>query len=456
MSTIRRPNVIWVLADQLRGQALSLYGDPNVRTPNVDRLAHEGRHFPHAVSGTPLCTPARGSFLTGRYPHNSTAPTHDSPLDSSCPTVANVFRDAGYRTCYIGKWHLDGRERAVGEEPGYIEARTRIIPRDRRGGFQDWFGFEFSNRPFDTYVNVDGPDGSTTAEKVDGYQTDGLTDILLDWIERRDAEAPFFAVLSVEPPHSPYTAPADAMAGHTPAGIRFRPNVPEVDGIRRVAAAELAGYYAAIERLDHNLGRIREALDAAGIADDTYIVFFSDHGDLHGSHGQFRKTAPWNEAIRIPLVIGGPSIEHQELEYAEIDALVNHVDIAPTTLGLCGIAMPDWMEGHDFSPRVLEENWHDSPVPADEPDAVYLSLPIPTGHEHSVDREYRGIITRDGWKYVSLAEQPWLMFHLTDDPYEQVNLAHNPRWAVERARLNGQLAEWVARTGDTFAVPELA
>lgn len=454
MPTTKHPNVIWVLTDQLRGQALSLYGDPNVHTPNLDRLAHEGRHFPNALSGTPLCTPARGSFLTGRYPHHSTAPTHDSAFDSTRPTIAHVLEDAGYRTCYIGKWHLDGRERASSDEPGHIEARTRIIPPERRGGFQDWFGFEFSNRPFDTYVNVDEENG-TTVRKVEGYQTDGLTDILLDWIQRRDRDSPFFAVLSVEPPHSPYTAPAEAMRGHTPAGIRFRPNVPEVESVRRVASAELAGYYAAIERIDENVGRIRDALEAEGIADDTYIVFFSDHGDLHGSHGQFRKTAPWEEAIRVPLIVGGPSDEHQELDYAAIDSLVNHVDIAPTTLGLCGVAVPDWMEGHDYSPRVLQESWHDSPTPDDEPDAAYLSLPIPTGHEHSVDREYRGVITRDGWKYVCLEEQPWLMFHLSEDPYEQVNLAHNTRWAVERGRLNALLSEWVSRTGDTFRVPEL-
>lgn len=454
MSTTK-PNIIWIIADQLRGQALSLRGDPNVATPHLDRLAHEGSHFPAALSGTPLCTPARGSFLTGRYPHNSTAPTHDSPLDASRPTIATVLKGEGYDTCYIGKWHLDGRERAGASAEPHLEARTRVIPPERRGGFEHWFGFEYSNRPFDTWINVD-VDVETTVRKLDGYQTDALTDVLLDWVDDQAGTGhPFFAVLSVEPPHNPYIAPADSMYGHSAESIVFRPNVPDVESVRSVAGQELAGYYASIERIDDNVGRIREALDAAGIADNTYVFFFSDHGDLHGSHGQFRKTAPWEEAIRVPMIIGGPSREHQELAYSSIDSLVNHVDVAPTTLGLCGIEVPGWMEGYDYSSRVVEENWHDVEAPSDEPTSAYLSLPIATGHEHSVDREYRGIVTKDGWKYVCLEGQPWLMFNLLDDPFEQVNLALNTRWAAERARLHGMLVDWIARTGDTFALPEV-
>ena len=430
-------------------------GDPNVATPHLDRLAAEGSHFPSALSGTPLCTPARGSFLTSRYPHNSTAPTHDSPFDSAQPTIATVMKSEGYETCFIGKWHLDGRDRGDDTDDTHIEARTRIIPAGRRGGFERWFGFEFSNRPFDTWINVD-EDGRTVVKKLDGYQTDALTDLLLDWVDdRAAADNPFFAVLSVEPPHNPYIAPADSTRGHSAANVVFRPNVPNVRTVRDIAGPELAGYYASIERIDDNVGRIREYLRVSGLAESTYIFFFSDHGDMHGSHGQFRKTAPWEEAIRVPMIVGGPSREHQELAYSSIDSLVNHVDVAPTTLGLCGIGVPSWMEGYDYSRRLIDENWHDVEAPDDEPTSAYLSLPIATGHENSVDREYRGIVTKDGWKYVCLEGQPWLMFDLRDDPYEQVNLALNPRWAAERSRLQQILTEWIRSTGDTFALPDV-
>ena len=448
-----RPNIIWIIADQFRGQALSVRDDPNVSTPNLDRLAYEGVYFPQALSGTPLCTPARGSFLTGRYPHNSTAPTHDSPLDASRPTVATVLGEAGYDTCYIGKWHLDGvRPDADGEDE--TEARTRIIPPERRGGFSDWFGFEYSNRPYDTWVNED-VDGESGRRRLEGYQTDALTDILIDWVDQRgDDDGPFFAVLSVEPPHTPYIAPAEFAARHRATDIIFRPNVPDLPSVRHIAGRELAGYYAPIECVDQNVGRIRDVLADRGLAETTYVFFFSDHGDMHGSHGQFRKTAPWEEAIRVPLIIGGPSREHQELAYAAVDSVVNHVDLAPTTLGLCVVEVPEWMEGHDYSGRIREEHWHDSVPEAGEPDEAYLSLPIPTGHDHSIDRSYRGIVTRDGWKYVCLEHQPWLMFHLAEDPYEQVNLAHNALFAPERGRLQALLAEWIERTGDRFTLPD--
>ncbi|MCZ9340422.1 sulfatase-like hydrolase/transferase, partial [Streptomyces sp. TRM76130] len=174
--------------------------------------------------------------------------------------------------------------------------------------------------------------------RVPGYETDGLTDILLDWLgeqTRERAGQPFFAVLSVQPPHNPYTAPAEDMARHTPGEVRLRPNVPDVPRITERARRDLAGYYAAIERVDHNVGRVRAALDTLGLADRTYLVFLSDHGDLHGSHGQWHKTAPWEESIRIPFLIGGPSREHQYPNRPDVP--VNHVDIAPTTLGLCGL-----------------------------------------------------------------------------------------------------------------------
>jgi arylsulfatase A-like enzyme len=455
--TDRRPNVIWIIADQFRGQALSLRGDPNVTTPNLDRLAYEGTYFPNAISGTPLCTPARGAFITGRYPHNAGTLTHDDPLDPALPTVATVLRDDGYDTCYIGKWHLDGEQPGLDLADPANHARNRIIPKDRRGGFETWFGFEYSNRPYDTWVNVDTDEG-TVRRKLDGYQTDALTDILLDWVESRDdATDPFFAVLSVEPPHTPYVAPPEDAERHNPAHIQFRPNVPDLPHVRDISSVELAGYYAAIERIDANIGRIREMLAERGLTDDTYIFFFSDHGDLHGSHGQFRKTAPWEEAIRVPMIVGGPSTEHQNWNRSSAESLINHVDLAPTTLGLCGITVPDFMEGYDYSGRILEQAWtpHDAVVPPEEPNEAYISLPIPTKHPDSVDRPYRGIVTRDGWKYVCLEGQPWLLFDLNRDPFELVNLAHNSLHARHRDRLHGLLEEWVARTGDTFALPSL-
>jgi arylsulfatase A-like enzyme len=169
---------------------------------------------------------------------------------------------------------------------------------------------------------------------------------------------------------------------------------------------------------------------------------------MHGSHGQFRKTTPWEESTRIPFILGGTR-DRYRLRCGECDGLVNHVDIAPTTLGLCGIIPPDWMRGHDYSDQRRYGSTESMP------DSALLQCVIPTGHADSVDRTWRGIVTRDHWKYVVLEGQPWLMFNLNEDPYEQANLAHNTRYRAERRRLHERLAQWLADTDDAFALPAL-
>lgn len=456
---MRRPNVLWIFGDQMRAQAMSHRGDPNARTPNMDLLADEGMSFVNAVAGTPLCTPFRGSLVTGKYPHRSTAPGHDYSLSSDVQTIAHAFRENGYRTCWIGKWHLDGRrakELDLTKEEN--NSWLRIIPPERRGGFEDWWAYENNNAPFACWVNH-SKNGNTVPFRLPGYETDSLTDILIDWMTERvtkHKEQPFFASLSVQPPHDPYIAPEECMAKYDPSRIELRQNVPQVQWVTDVARKELVGYYAAIERLDWNLGCIRSALHELGIADDTYIIFFSDHGDLHGSHGQFRKTAPWEEAIRIPFIIGGPRLIYSDL--AKIRCPINHVDIAPTTLGLCGIEKPGSMDGFDYSSLILkgfEPTSEDERLSEDLPDSAYLSLPVPPGDPETVDRPFRGIVTSDGWKYVALEGQPWLMFNLNDDPYEMVNLAHNTKFKRQRKLLHDRLVRWVSETDDRFSLPVL-
>ncbi len=436
-----QPNVIWIITDQHRAQATGYAGDPNLSTPNLDRLAAEGVNFTRAVSGFPLCCPFRGSMLTGRYPHHC-VPGHEYQMPPAQPTLAQPFKQAGYHTAYFGKWHVDGFHEREGR------AAMHIIPPERRGGFDTWVGYENNNSQWDCWVHG-GVGESAFHHRLPGYETDALTDLLLDYLEARSGQdGPFFAVLSVQPPHDPYVAPAEWMAKHAPAQVVLRPNVPAIPRVVEQARRELAGYYAMIENADWNIGRVLAKLDATGLADQTHVIFFSDHGDMHGSHGMFRKTNPWEESIRVPFLVSGLRTAYSHRRGA-VTAPLNHVDIAPTTLGLCGIPAPDWMEGTDYSGYRLRGK----PV-ANEPDSAYLQCVIPTGHGDSVDRPWRGVVTADGWKYVALEDHPWLLFNLNEDPYEQANLALNPRFAVERRRLQERLAAWISDTGDTFALPD--
>lgn len=451
-------------------------GDPNVRTPNIDRLHVEGVSC-RGVAGFPLCCPYRGALLSGRYPH-LVVPGHEYRLPPEQPTVAHAFRAAGYHTAYIGKWHLDGYHEREGR------AAYHIIPPERRGGFDHWIGYENNNSQFDCWVH--GPrrllehqpgadrgrladDGQTWHYRLPGYETDSLTDLLIHYLRQRgDAArlpqagppaapteaAPFFAVLSVQPPHDPFMAPEAWMGRHNAASVELRGNVPPIAAVQARARRNLAGYYAMVENLDWNLGRIRQALHDTGLWENTYIVFFSDHGEMAGSHGQFAKMTPYEEATRVPMVMGGgiPFYDCRRdftPDAGAANALINHVDMAPTALGLAGIDKPDWMQGMDYSGLLRR----DRPVPTPA-ESAYLQLVIPTGHGNSNDRPWRGVITRDGWKYVTFQHNPFMLFNLNDDPYELANCAFNPAYHPIRRRLHAQTRQWAADVNDPFAFAE--
>ena len=153
--------------------------------------------------------------------------------------------------------------------------------------------------------------------------------------------------------------------------------------------------------------------------------------------------------MRVPFIIGGHTPRYAN-KGGYLNVPINHVDVGPTSLGLCGIEKPTWMVGTDYSGYRL----HNKAV-VNEPDSAFLQLVVPTGHGHSTDRPWRGVVTRDGWKYVVLAGQPWLMFNLNEDPYELANFAHNTAFRQERQRLQERLAAWITETGDSFALPEI-
>ncbi|MDF3129534.1 sulfatase [Kiritimatiellaeota bacterium B1221] len=441
MDTTEPPkNIIWIFGDQHRAQAMGHRGDPNLHTPNMDRLSVEGVNFTQAVGGCPLCCPFRGSLLSGLYP-NKAVHGHEVQLDPSLPTVATVFNEAGYDTAYFGKWHVDGHHERD------LRGAYHIVPPERRGDFKTWLGYENNNSQWDCWVH--GGEGDNAVHyKLPGYETDALTDLFIDDLKKKaDADTPFFSVLSVQPPHNPYAAPEEFMGMHNSGELELRPNVPDIPRVTQKARKDLAGYYAMIENFDWNIGRIRQALDDAGLTEDTWIFFFSDHGDMHGSHGQFLKTSPWEESIRVPCILAGgtPYYKHGCGDY---NIPMNHVDYAPTSLGLCGIDVPDWMMGTDYSGLRLKKK-PEQPYP----ESAYLQLVTPTCHGYSTDRPWRGVVTRDGWKYIVLEGQPLMMYNLNEDPYEQANLAHNSIFWKDRRRLHGLLEEWIEKTEDDFQLP---
>ncbi|PCJ58824.1 MAG: hypothetical protein COA79_12195 [Planctomycetota bacterium] len=433
-------NVIWFMVDQMRGDAMSNAGDPNVRTPNLDIVACNGVNFKNAVSGFPLCCPARGSFLTGEYPHKAVR-GHEHPLDPKILTIADHFNDAGYYTSWLGKWHLAGWKERDGR------AAKSVVPKEMRGKFKTWIGYENNNSQFDTWVHGHKEDKDVDMYRLPGFETDCLTNMLLDEIDVHKEEN-FFMSISVQPPHDPYNAPAEFMRNHSPSDIKLKKNVPDIESITTKARKELAGYYALIENVDFNVGRVMNKLQELNLDRKTYIVFFSDHGDQHGSHGHFRKMTPFQESIHVPHMIWGGLDERYNNHVIEPDSVTNHVDMLPTALGLAGIEVPEYLCGHDYSSYAKKKNPNVS-----EPSEAYLQSIVPTMHGPSYDIPWRGILTKDKWKYIAIEGQPLALYDLNTDPDELVNLAYHAHASVKRGELNLLLKNWVEKTQDSFLLP---
>ena len=440
----KKKNAIWIMSDQHRAHMLSCNGDPNATTPNIDNMAVYGMNFRSAVSGFPLCCPFRGSMFSSVYPHKC-VPGHQYRMPEGQKTITHVFKENGYYTSYFGKWHLDGFQESDGR------AALHVVPPERRGDFDYWLGYENNNSQWDSWVHGGAAGDATKSFRLPKYETDALTDLFIDHIkDLAKANKPFFSVLSVQPPHNPYAAPPEFMKDYNPATIAMRPNVPDIATVQEKARREISGAYAMVENLDHNIGRIIECLREEGLLEDTHILFFSDHGDMHGSHGQFLKTNPFEESIRVPFIISGEQPTYDGRECGISHAPINHVDIAPTTLGLCGIEKPNFMEGTDYS-------WHrlSTRPRANEPDSAYLQSVIPTKHPDSTDKPWRGLVTTDGWKYVCFEQMEWLLFNLNEDPYEQMNLAHNVVYRPKLQELNDRLKKWADDTDDVFNFPTI-
>lgn len=439
-----RQNVIWIIADQLRAQAFSHAYDPNVNTPNIDNLVLNGVDFYKAVSCYPICCPFRATLLTGQD-HQQCMPGHQYAIRDGFRTIADVFNENGYDTAYFGKWHVDGAR----DNP-----MMHIVPRSRRGGFNTWIGYENNNMQWNTYVHGHTPEGEIDQYRLQGYETDELTKLLTNYLEKLDGNTPFFAVLSVQPPHVPHPSPARNHKNHRWNDIILRPNVPAGETDSKKYKLELSRYYSMIENLDENIGFIMDTLCRLNLDTRTQIVFFSDHGDMMGSHGLTGKVVPYEESVRIPCIISSNTGSYFGFKSGKVDALISEHDLAATTLGLCGIQQPDWLGGYDYSHYRYVSNGDSLSIPKrkdDEPECVLIKAIVP---REGCDKAWRGIITRDGWKYVCHEGYEWLLFNLNDDPYEQSNLVDRFSMQKKRKELLSLLKQKLDAIDDHFILPE--
>ncbi|NOY79930.1 MAG: sulfatase [Kiritimatiellaeota bacterium] len=322
----RKPNVLVVFADQMRAMATGYAGNPDVITPHLDRLASEGCRFTRAFSNSPVCTPARGTLLTGLFPHRHGAVVNDVPIRTDVPTLGTLCREQGYAAGYVGKWHLDGVPRDRFTPPG-----------PRRCGFDDHWAVHNCTHNYTggfCYRNDSAARMSTAPWSPAFYTTEAIR------FMESCRDRPFALVVSWGPPHNPYgTAPETFRKLYDPAALTLRPNVaPPVGAISEREGPHLrenlAGYYAHITALDSEMGRLMRALDDLGLTQDTIVVFTSDHGDMLLSHGYSRKQLYFDESINVPLICRAPGRLPAGRCVSGPAALA---DIVPTLCDLAGL-----------------------------------------------------------------------------------------------------------------------
>jgi len=427
-----RPNILIVYADQWRAQAAGYAGNTDIITPHLDAFAANGVNCRVATAGTPVCTPARASLLTGMYPHKHGLFLNDVPLDPDFPSIGKTFAAAGYRTGWVGKWHVDGH------------GRYACIPRERRQGFDFWMALECTH----DYNHSRYYAGDSDEQLIwPGYDAFPQTDALIDWIANGD-KRPFLGVLSWGPPHNPYeTAPEQYRRMYDPAAISLPANVPPEK--RDDTRGPLTGYYAHCTALDDCFGRLVAALDTHGLADNTLVLFTSDHGDMVGSHYLYDKQCPWEESVRVPFLMRLPGV----LKPGVSDLLIDSPDIFPTLCGFAGIDAPRSVQGRDLSNHLRAGT-----TPAD--DCALLAAYHTFGNWPWIAaklapsplyaaREYRGVRTKR-YTYVEDLIGPWLLYDNEADPCQLRNLIDDPAHAALRAKLAALLLRRREALGDDF------
>jgi arylsulfatase A-like enzyme len=418
-----KPNILFILTDQWRAATMGCMGDETVRTPNLDAMADDGVLFTNAIANCPVCTPCRAILLTGKYPLANGTLCNDLPLRTEQALLGEVFRDAGYATGYIGKWHLDGIPRTKFTPPG-----------KRRAGFDTyWAAYDCHHDYFDTKYYLD----TDELIRKEGYEPEIQTDLAIEFMTAH-RDDPFFLYVSWGPPHDPYhLVPENYRAMYDPHTMPYRPNVQDVN------ERAYCDYYAQCTALDDQMARLLAFLRETGLENNTLVVFTSDHGDMLGSQGHQKKQKPWEESIHVPLIMRWPN---RLPAGRRANLLFGLADMAPTLIAMAGIDVPTEMQGMDLSKSFFGGG--------PEHDSVLIGDWVPVDEAwRSGGREWRGVRTKSH-TYAGFTDGDWVLYDNVNDPYQMNNLVDDPQATDIEAQLKHALHEWLKKTNDRFTTAE--
>lgn len=423
---VAKPNIVYILTDQWRGSATAYAGDPNVKTPELDNFAKEAVNFANAVSVAPVCTPHRAALLTGRYPTSTGMFLNDLYLPSEELCMAEMFKAEGYKTAYIGKWHLDGHGRLNNVSP------------ERRQGFDYWKGLECSHN----YTKMPYYDNNDPELKYwQGYSPYALAKDANQYLcTHAKGEDPFLLFISIATPHYPHGSAPKAMQKMYPKeDLILAPNVPKE--LEERTRKELQGYYGHCTATDKAIGMVLKQIKALDLMDNTIVVFTSDHGEMMGAHGvkPFTKQLVWDESIKVPFLISYPAIGNNK--GAVVNAPLTTPDILPSLLGLANLEIPKTIEGEDISDLIQH--------PDPNADRAALVMGVSPFGANLKDAAYRAIRTKQ-YTYARTPQGASILFDNLSDPYQMDNLLDKSAFKAIQRELDRKLNIELEKIGDTF------
>ena len=437
----RRPNIVFILIDDLRWDELGIAGHPFIKTPHIDRIGREGARFRNAFMTTPLCSPSRASFLTGQYAHTHgiTDNTDRSAASHKLVTFPLLLHQAGYETAFVGKWHMGNDDKP-------------------RPGFDRWVSFKGQGTYRDPDINEDGK-----SVKPSGYITDILNGYAVNFIQRPHRQ-PFLLYLAHKAIHPEVTQNNDGSVnvanselfipaerhqnlyagkpiphrpnyGRTPEGKpalqRQIGNLPPLGAATASRDETILGRQRTIAAIEDGVGEILKTLKETGQLDNTIIVFTSDNGYFYGEHGlSFERRLAYEESIRMPLLVRYP----KAIKAGTVrDEFALNLDLAPTLLELAGVAVPRAMQGRSLVSLLTGKRtaWRNSFLIEYYSDKVFPRV---------LQMGYQAV--RDGrWKYIHYLELDGMdeLYDLKADPYEMKNLIHQPTSAQALAEMKKKM-----------------
>ena len=443
VSAAERPNVLFLLTDDQRPDTIHALGNKTIQTPNLDKLVRRGTSFSRAVCSNPICTPSRAEILSGCDSFTNGVGDFGGKLKPELVLWPQAMQQAGYHTGYVGKWHNDGRpiDRGFESTPGlysggggkWYEPQT------------DWKGMTVTGYRGWIFQSGDGKE-KYPARGV-GLTPDiseKFADAAIGFIEEK-RDKPFFLQVNFTAPHDPLFLPPGFeemySAEDIPLPVNYYPQHPFDHGNYAgrdevllpfprdpgIVKKTLAVYYAVISHLDQQVGRILDSLEQTGQADNTIIIFSSDHGLGVGSHGIRGKQNMYEHTINVPLIVAGPGLPEDERKTAQVYLR----DLYPTVCELCDIPIPKTVTGKSFAPVLRGEN-----------ESIH---PFAIGYF----RDRQRMIRTDRWK---LIEYPHLgrtqLFDMENDPYELRDLSGEKDWSEVQQKLLMDLREWQRSVGD--------